>query len=68
MQPATDDKSPMPTVRKQEQELSTMDQEADYLLQPAGFHPMNEAQGPINTLERNPATQHPETTGILHVA
>ena len=63
----TDDKPQMPTVRKQDQELSTMDQETDYLLQPVGFRPMREAQEPVNTLERNLATQYPETTGTRHV-
>ena len=63
----TDDKSPMPTVRKQDQDLSTMDQETDYLLRPAGLHPMHEAQEPATTLERNLAAQHPETPSILNV-
>ena len=45
-----------------------MDQETDYLLQPAVFHSMREAQELANALEQNLATRHPGAAGISGVA
>ena len=45
-----------------------MDHETDYLLQPAIFHSMREAQELANTLEQNLATGHLEAASISGVA
>ncbi len=45
-----------------------MDQETGYLLPPAIFHSMREAQKLANTLEHNPATRHSEAASISGVA
>ena len=64
----TNAKSLIPAARKPAKEFSTMDQETEYLLPPAIFHSMREAQELANTLEQNLAIRRPEAASIVGVA
>ena len=63
----TDAGRPIPPREYQARSFS-LDHETDYLLQPAIFHSMREAQDLANTLEQGLVTRHSEAASISGVA